>query len=408
MLLFWILAIILLIIAYSFFAPSLLNRPPEDKPQRERLNLLIHKQRRRELEQEYPQPGESQEDYKNLTAELDKDLLNDLSNARKTGPRNPSQGRWLVIVALVLSPLIGFVVYAGLGRMDLLGRQQAASGQAADEAADMQASIQQLAKRLEANPADLQGWLLLGRSLEAIGQPDRAVTAYEFAQKLAPDELNIKAFYAQALAGANHDRLAGKPAEIIAGILATDPNHKTGLWLAGLAAAEQGKTAEAVAYWQRLKAQFAQDSEEARQLDAYIAQIQAGPPAAVTETQPPRAETPTSKRIHVTVSLAESLKRQASASDTVFIFARAAQGPPMPLAIARKQVSDLPVQVTLDDSMAMAPGMNLSSFDTIVIGARVSRTGSATPAPGDLQGLSQPTKTADQSEYRIQIDQVVQ
>jgi cytochrome c-type biogenesis protein CcmH len=404
---FWVLAVILLIVAYSLFVPPLVNKARQGISDRKRLNLLIHAQRRRELEQEYAELGERQADCRNLTAELDKDLLCDLSSTQEVDRQSPVEGRWVVVVALILCPWVGFILYTGLGRMDLLDERQAVSDQKPDERmkTDIQAGIQQLAKRLEADPNDLQSWLLLGRSLQAIGQPQRAVTAYEFAQKLAPNDLDIKAFYAQALAEANHDRLEGKPAEIIGSILAADPQHKTGLWLAGLAAAERGNTAEAVDYWQRLKGQFQEDSDEARQLTAYIAQVQTG--SATTETQAPRAEKSGPKRIQVTVTLAENLQRQASATDTVFIFARAAKGPPMPLAIARKQVRDLPVRVTLDDSMAMAPGMNLSSFETVIIGARVSKTGNAMPSPGDLQGLSEPIQTAANAEYRVQIDQIV-
>ena len=113
------------------------------------------------------------------------------------------------------------------------------------------------------------------------------------------------------------------------------------------------------------------------------------------------------KSSKVRVSLASALKAQATPEDTVFIFARAAAGPPMPLAIVKKQVKDLPLEVTLDDSMGMVQGMNLSAFDRVVIGARISKSGQAMPQSGDLQGLTKPTEIQNGGAYAVEIGEVV-
>lgn len=107
-----------------------------------------------------------------------------------------------------------------------------------------------------------------------------------------------------------------------------------------------------------------------------------------------------------TVSLAPQLIAKASPDDTVFVFARAAEGPPLPLAVARTRVRDLPFSFRLDDTMAMTPTMKLSAFSRVVVGARVSKSGSATPQPGDLQGASTPVAN-DAGEVSVVIDRVV-
>ena len=111
--------------------------------------------------------------------------------------------------------------------------------------------------------------------------------------------------------------------------------------------------------------------------------------------------------IDVQVNLASVLLKKASPEDTVFIFARASEGPRMPLAIVRKQVKDLPVRVTLDDSTAMSPAMRLSKFKQVVISARVSKSGDATPRSGDLSGSSAAIQPGEVTGVIITIDQIL-
>ena len=400
---FWILAAILLLAGYAFFIPALI-KTSRQTADRQRLNLLLHEQRREELMRE-----SGGEDLERLAAELDKDLLGDLAASEKARGPGSAGGRWPLIVALAAVPVMAVLLYSQLGRIDLAGYSpDPASARSDQMGEDIRVAIDQLAERLKKNPNDLEGWMLLGRSLTTTQQFDKASTAYEFALKLAPDNLDIQALYAQSLAEANEGRLQGRPAEIVAAILRKDPKHPNALWLAGLAAAQTGDTAGAAASWEKLKAQFPAESEEARQLGQYIAEVQGqSPPAETQKTAQPAIAADRQKSIRVKVTLAEALKDKAAPGDTVFIFARAASGPPMPLAIVRKQVKDLPVEVTLDDSMSMVQGMNLSAFDQLVIGARVSKSGNAMPSPGDLQGMTEPTAAENGKAYAVQIEQEV-
>ncbi len=392
MLEFWIAAAAMLLLGYVFFIPALSGRVRREPLSRAKLNLALHQQRQRELAHE----AAGSEAMKELTSESERNLLYDLEAATKRPAKPAASGRAALAAALAILPIFALIAYLALGRPDLLGQP------AAPTMADVEESIQRLAERLRAKPDDLEGWVLLGRSLQETRRPEQAVTAYQFALKLAPDNLDLKGLYAEALAEANHGTIAGKPAEIIEEILRKDPNHKAGLWLAGAAAAERKDTKKAVEYWGKLKAQFPPESEESRQIGRYIAA------AGGAADGPEATATVPGKRIRVKVALADKLKAQAAPEDALFIFARAAEGPPMPLAVVRKQVRDLPVEVVLDDSMAMMPELKLSTFERIVIGARVSKSGRPTPSPGDLQGLSGPlAPRQNEGPYEVIVDQRV-
>ena len=400
MTLFVLAAIFMLLIGYLFFVPALIGRPGAGRLSRARLNLALHRQRQEELAAEASSP----EALQILAAESERHLLGDLEATQEGAASGGQRGRTPLLIMLGLAPVVALVAYFSLGRPDLV-----ASPPERVNRAETEQAIEQLAQRLQANPNDLEGWILLGRSLLATGQPDRAAQAFTFAMKLAPDSLDIKGFYAEALAEANQGSLLGKPAEIIADILRQNPKHKSGLWLAGIAASERGDLAAALRYWETLKAQFAPGSQEAGEIEAFIQKARA---EAATTPEAPAAAGKTApatggRRVQVRVTLADSLKSQASPEDTVFIFARAAEGPPMPLAVVRKQVRDLPVAVTLDDSLSMMPGMTLSSFERLVIGARVSRSGRPVPTPGDLEGLTEPVTPGPDAAYDIAISRVV-
>ena len=129
-------------------------------------------------------------------------------------------------------------------------------------------------------------------------------------------------------------------------------------------------------------------------------------------TQTANSTQPTSpansaQAIEVNVSITPDLLAKTSSEQTIFIYAQALNGPPMPIAVARKKVSELPLVVTLDDSMAMMPTRKLSSFDQVRIAARISQSGSALPATGDLQGKVEPVNTATTRSVSVVIDQVL-
>ncbi|MEE8343672.1 MAG: c-type cytochrome biogenesis protein CcmI, partial [Gammaproteobacteria bacterium] len=211
---------------------------------------------------------------------------------------------------------------------------------------------------------------------------------------------------------------AGRPAAMINEALSKEPENPKALWLAGMMNFQNGDHAQAIQNWTLLRERVQDGSEDAEMLDAFIARATGHKPEDIitaqnngSQPEPIVANTDsqsaTTTGITVLVTLDPRLTGSARAEDTVFVFARAVGGPPMPLAIVRKQVKDLPFKATLDDSQAMMPDMMLTRFPEVVIGARISKSGNATAQSGDLQGISDVIATDTDKPVSIVIDQVV-
>ena len=283
----------------------------------------------------------------------------------------------------------------------------------------MEEMVERLADRLQQEPGNLEGWVMLGRSYFIMQRYREAAQAYSHAMALSGEENpDLLADYAESLAMAHGNTMAGAPAKLLERALAADPAHPKALWYGGLAAYEVRDYALATDRWQKLMQLLPPDSDNARQLQEYLAKAQAGlgGEAVVTAAEPvaepaaPAAAEPvtaaTVAALQVEVSLDEAMAGKVAPGDTLFIFARAANGPRMPLAIVRKTVADLPLTVRLDDSMAMTPAMKLSSFPQVVVGARISKSGTAMPQAGDVQGFSEPVSPDEVETVQVLINEV--
>ena len=316
-----------------------------------------------------------------------------------------------VLSLFVLAVLIGG--YAWLGAPQAL---DPAARVARDDShgitmEQIQAMAEKLAARLKEKPDDAQGWAMLGRSYAVLGRHADALPAFKQAMALKPDDPVLIADYADALAVANGRNLEGEPLQWIERALALDPNNLKALSLAGTAAFYRKDYALALRHWEKM-AQVDPDSDFVRQIQGGIAEAKrlAGGAGAAPAAQPaPQAATADVERTSVTgtVTLAKSLAGKASPEDSLYVFARAVDGPRMPLAILKKQVKDLPLKFALDDTMAMTPAAKLSSADKVVVTARVSKAGNATAQPGDLQGQSAPVAPGARN-IAVEIGQVVE
>lgn len=258
------------------------------------------------------------------------------------------------------------------------------------------ALVERLAEHLRTTPGDAEGWSMLGRSYHALDQPAKAAEAFAKVIALRPKDANALADYADAVAVRNGRKLEGEPAAVIEKALALEPDNLKALLLAGTVAFNKEDYASAVRHWDRAVRVGPPDSiltQQARNAAAEARERGHLPPAETSAqvTGPTgSAAARTSAQIAVNVSLSPAIKAQVSPDDTVFVFARPAQGSRMPLALVRKQVKDLPARIVLDDSTSMSPSTKLSSAQSVIVGARVSKSGQAMPAPGDLEGLSEP------------------
>ena len=326
-----------------------------------------------------------------------------------------SQG--LVIVAGTALFLLAIALYFGWAKPNQSTSPQVTQNgvQTAPLSPEHVEMIKSLSARLEQNPNDGKGWAMLARSYAVLGRYNDALPAYEKAANFIPNDPILLIDYADVLAAVNGKNLQGTPVELLKRALVIDPTNIKGLNLMGTASFQAGDYTHAVSYWEKLLPLLPPDSPGAKQINANIANArgqemgkgekgtleagkssaQGGTPSAVSGAQ-----------ISGVVTLSPALANQVSPSDTVFVFAKAVSGPPMPIAVIRAQVKDLPQKFMLNDSMAMMPTMKLSNFKEVVVGAKISKSGSATPQSGDLRGEVASVKVGTDN-VQLVIDKIV-
>ncbi|HZC01063.1 MAG TPA: c-type cytochrome biogenesis protein CcmI [Gammaproteobacteria bacterium] len=405
---FWIIAGVMASLALAFLlVPLLRQRGPVDSHP-ESAELSVHRQRLHELHDEFGRGTLTEAQFESAKRELAAAAAVDLTPA--LNPARQFRRHWALAGSItVVLPVFALSVYEFLGARQEVTLQLTADQEAELQARPLRQSIERLEARLAAEPNDGEGWRLLGRSYLALGEYTQAVNALSRAHTLLAEDPELLLDYAQALAQSQGDRLQGAPTQLIRRTLTLAPEHPRALWLGAVAALQEGTRAEAKDYLERLVPHIEPGSEAEQLVRAQLAELQETPDSGKREEA--TAAVSPQPRVEIQVSLDPKLAANVSPTDTVFIFARAVQGPPMPLAVVRKHVKDLPVTVVLDDSKAMAPELRLSKFTEVVVGARVSRAGDPLPRSGDLEGFSNSAiKLADLLSIQpviISIDRVV-
>lgn len=417
---FWLIAGLLVAVALLFVLPPLLGRRRDPAPSRDDVIRALHGQRLAELERDVKADVLTAAQYERARLDLERELLAESAGhaepAERSSRASPAWAAW--VVGLVLPALaIGLYIQFSTGLRAL----DDAPARIAD--AQEPPSVEDMARlieaRLEQNPDDRTGWIMLARVNSLMGQYANAARAYARADGLAElDEPGLLVGYAQSLALADGEQFAGKPTELLNKALELGPNNQVALWLAGRAAFQREDFVQAAQLWERLKKlipatdggtfeqlpqQIAEAKRLARQPSAIVGarNAAAGGMKAADDRGAPRAS------IRVAVELTPALEDLVSPGHTLFIYAQALDDMRVPLAIARNTVAELPLELTLDDSMAMAPAFKLSGEDKVKVTARISKSGDATPRAGDLVGESKPVPTRGGAQVSVTIDKVL-
>lgn len=385
-------AAMLVVVTLVLLLPLLRRRKPGAAASADAVNIGIYRDQLRELEEDLAAGTIDRARYEEARAEIEGRLLDDTRSDAAPAPASPPKYALATAVALaVLVPVAAGGIYLAVGTPEGLSPQNAESAHGVTPQ-QVEQMIAKLSERLKEQPENAEGWAMLGRSYAALDRFGEAAAAYAEAAKRLPDDPQLLVDYADVLAMSRGRNLVGEPERLINRALALDPANGKALALAGTVAFQKKQYPAAVAHWQKLLALLPPGSEMAAAIQDSVKEAQALAGGGAART-PRAAATPEAARVSGTVRLSEALKSRVAPGDTVFIFARAAGGPPAPLAILRRQVSDLPADFVLDDTLAMAPGMNLSSFPEVIVGARISKSGTASRRPGDLEGFSSTVKT---------------
>lgn len=429
MTLFWILTAAMIVVALALLAPTLLRPQRATRDASEQFNVEIAREHLAELIKQKDSGELSDEEFAQARKDIELALAEDLEGKNDAAPTARSGGSWALLAAAVLIPAITLPVYLEIGSPGLIERspQQArtAAGHGEAELPPIGELAQQLRERMEANPENAEGWFLLGRTYMRLQDYPGAVYAFEKVVTLLPDEAAGLLSLADALAMQNGRVVPDRGVEMLKKALSLDPDSVTAMWLLGNAAADRGQTTTALEYWNKAYPLLDGDPAMQAELGQMIRTAGGTPPPSRAQLPPiaamadraagtaKDADRPTASgdgaAITVEVALAPHLMEQAAPTDTLFVLARAESGPPMPLAVSRHQVSDLPLQVTLTDQMAMMPAMRLSAFPRVKVSAKISKSGQAGTQSGDLLASDVVVESANApNSVQLLIDQVAE
>jgi cytochrome c-type biogenesis protein CcmH len=384
---FWVVAALMILAALAFLLWPLMRKRHTASREVRTVNISLYRDELDELRGDLASGSLSREQYQESVAELERNLLDDTA-APEEKPVVPKRHRAFIAGVAAVLPIFAIGLYIAIGSPDAIAPRSFTLEHA-------ESLIKQLRQHLEQNPNDGEGWAVFARANFALGRYNAAIPAFEKANGLRPRDADLLADHADAIARANDGRLEGKPMTLLAQALESDPNHAKALALAGAAAYGAGDFARAADYWQRLLPQVREGSEEAKLVQGRIDEARA------------RASPNAGERgaVRGTVSVSPNLRGRVSPDDTLFVYAQGEHSK-MPLSIVRAHAKDLPYSFVLDDSKGMASGVKLSNADEVRVVARISKSGQARTAAGDLQGVTASVKPGS-GDIEVVIDQVV-
>ncbi len=378
---------------------------PNITPQNDsEINIELAQKKLQSLEIDLANSLITQAQFEPLKEELLLNLHRDLKDAN-AHTINENKGRWLTIPLGIGVPLLALALYSLKGDLRAFDEAATQGELPTRTSADINAMVEKLAQKMVQNPNDSQGWIMLARSYKVLKRYPEAVDALRKARALLGDDPDTLLQLADMLAMVNNGSLHGEATELVAKVLEQDANNEMGLWLYGLVNAEEGKFNESIGYWQKLQTHYQPQDADYLEVQKLIDQAKE---ALGQATATPENKTITSnKSIRLSVTLDNKFKESTNPDDTVFIYAQPAQGGKMPLAAVKKQVKDLPLDITLDDSMAMIPNMTISSVENVQLSARISHSGNAIAQAGEPIGKKQISTQIDNGVVNLVISETV-
>lgn len=398
---FWIAASALLLVALAFLLlPILRGRRAQAEEDRTALNVALYEERLAELTAQHAAGTLSDAQLEAGRADAARELLEDTENS--DSPKIAKLGRSVPLIAAVLVPLVGYGLYMHWGASDKvqMARQFSEQPRTVEE---MTAHLEQAVKE---QPDSAEAWYFLGRTYMNQERPADAAKAFARVVELAGRQPELLGQWAQAQYFAGDRQWSQQLQALTDEALQADPQELTSLGLLGIAAYEEGRYQDAVRFWELLVAALPENDPSREAIRGGIErarqQVDGGSGNAAAGEAPAAASTQAAA-LQIQVQLDPKVAETVSPEDSVFVFARAVNGPPVPLAAKRLTVGDLPATVTLSDADAMVPSLKISSVEQVTVMARVSRTGDATK--GEWMGQSEALKTrGDKNAVRLTID----
>ena len=396
---------IALCVAAVFLWVLLRERKPLTQASQANANAKVYRDQILDLDREHDSGHISDEEWRQSRDELSMRLLEDTSAADDPVAKTEKPAVWTAVVLAVALPISAMGFYMWVGQPEALNPMALKSPEQVDQK-DLAKLAETLADKLQSQPENLQGWVMLGRTYRTLENFDASLKAYDTALKLsADDDLQLERI--EVMAMQRQGNFDGEPWRVIREILQKDPQHFGALLTAGSASYAEGKYADALKYWEQARKPLEANHPDLAGLENAIATVRdkMGLPAKAASTGSSGSSGPAASALNVSgqISLSAALKAKANPNDAVFVYATPANGDRMPLAIMKTTVSQLPLNFTLDDSTAMTPERKLSTAGEVFIKVRVSKSGNAMPQSGDLTGGSEGPVKVGSKGLKIEI-----
>ena len=391
---FLISALLLLVLVLVLLLRPFIFPPKVEATSRRQMNAAIYREELDKLELERAAGSINDADYEIAHAEMRQRLFQDTNEEDDRSVMGSS--KMTVIGLCIFITVLSAGFYFFLGDATRIAEKNTQQPMTQDGVEKM---VAQFAAKMEQDPTNLQGWVMLARSYRILGRNVEAAKAYERAGNFIDSDPQLLADYADVLASNANGSFTGKPLKLINQALKLDPNNLMALWLSGTASYAAGNYKAAVQTWEKLAQQLPPGTEDARSIEASIADARAkGGLSSKASVN--------TKGISGKIEIAADIKSKVRSSDIVMVIARK-PGERMPVAVLRTSVSEFPMSFSLTDALAMNPSSPLSQLSEASIEVRISKTGMAMPESGDLISAPQTVKVGA-NNIRLVIDQVRQ